>query len=301
MKMIRVALTLFLLCPAFIAVQNNHSIPVIETRGSGPQQLVLIGCGGCDWRSWETFMDRNKDLYTMHAVTLPGMGGVSPYSMPEDAKGTPLLDRYAADVASFISRRGLKNVAIIGHSVGGTVTLKVALDHPQSVKKVLLIDWGAVHHISMGLSQEEKLRRAEKRRADVRAMSDEAFHAQWPPMVSSEFRDPERAPLYLDMFNKIDRLNSAQLSYEMIIHDLRGRLAELKIPVGAIFAISAGADREARRKEARAVTEGARNFQMTFFEETGHWIMEDRPLEFDRAAAEFLSGRKMKGFSVKKK
>ncbi|MCI0490812.1 MAG: alpha/beta hydrolase [Blastocatellia bacterium] len=301
MKIISVALTLFLLCPAFIAVQNNPATPGVETRGSGPQQLVLIGCGGCDWRSWETFMERNKNLYTMHAVTLPGLGGILPYIIPEDAKGTPLLDRYAADVASYIRRRGLKNVAIIGHSVGATVTLKVALDHPGVVSKVFLVDWGAVHPVSLGLSEEEKIRRAEKRRADVRAMSDEAFHAQWPPMVSSEFKDPERAPVYLDMFNKIDRMNSAQLSYEMMIHDMRGRLAELKIPLGAVFAMFAGSDPEARRKEARTVTEGARDFQLVFFDETGHWVMEDRPSEFDRVVAEFLSGGRMTGFSIKKK
>lgn len=285
-------------CAGIVVAQNQTSPLRVEVRGSGNTELVLLGCGGCDWRSWEPFMERNRSRYRMHAVTLPGMGGTPSLSIPKGARGTPLLDKYAALVADYIRDKGLKRVTIIGHSVGATVTLKAALNHPGLAEKIFLIDWGAVHPAILGLSEKERMIRAEQQRGRVLAMTDQEFHARWPQMVNEEFSDTARAAIYLDMFRKIDRANSAQGSYEMSLLDLRDRLREIRVPIGAVFGIPKGESEEKRRKEAKEVFSGADNIQMVFFQETRHWVMEDRPKKFDRLVADFIAGRKLTGYSI---
>lgn len=286
-------LALFILS-AGIRAQDRASLPHVEMRGKGPIQFVLIHCAGCDWRSWETFMERNRDRYTMHAVTLPGLGGTKPIAVPKDARGTPMLDAYAAGVARYIRENKLKKPVIVGHSMGAVVTLKIALDHPGLASKIFLVDWGAINPASLVRSEEEKIKQGEKRRAETLAMTDEAFSAQWSSRAPSMIGNAERAPVYADMFGKINRASSAQLSYEMASYDLRPRLHEIKIPAGAAWAIAADEKPEERRRQAQEVTRGLPNLQLVFFENTGHWIMEERIAEFDRLIADFVAGRKLK-------
>jgi pimeloyl-ACP methyl ester carboxylesterase len=193
----------------------------------------------------------------------------------------------------------LKGSILIGHSVGAIVALKVALDYPDLVGKLFLVDWGAIHPASLNLTAEERLRVAIEQRAERQRMTDEAFQAQLTQIASTALANHERLPVYLDMFRQTDRLIAAQGTYEGRIYDLRGRLPELKLPVGAVFGIPKDAPKESIRQQARAVIPGIRNLQLAFFEETSHWLIEERPQEFDRVIAEFIAGRKLMDVLVK--
>ena len=286
-----------LLFPMSIESQSLPSLAHVEIRGTGPTNLLLIPCGGCDWHSWEMFMDRNRDRYTMYAVTLPGLGGSKPIEISETATGTPLLDAYANIVARYLLGERLKDLVIVGHSVGAAVGLKVVLDHTSVAKKLFLVDWGAIHPESLNLSPEEKIQRAENSRLEILKTSDDEFQTRWSGMIPKFIANPRRVPTYQQMFRTVSRRASAQIAYEMVVYDLRPRLSEIKIPMAAVFGIPTGADSKARRDQALSVIKNAPNPQIAFFEDSGHWIMEDRPDEFDRAVHEFVSGQMIKDFS----
>ena len=46
----------------------------------------------------------------------------------------------ADDVFEFISEHSLKNVSVIGHSMGGKVAMQMALQHPEIIKRLVIID-----------------------------------------------------------------------------------------------------------------------------------------------------------------
>lgn len=56
--------------------------------GSGEPVLLLIPCASCRWRSFDEFMQRNAERYTMYAVTLPGYGGTRPPDLPRYSTST---------------------------------------------------------------------------------------------------------------------------------------------------------------------------------------------------------------------
>lgn len=49
------------------------------------------------------------------------------------------LDAYVSMVDQFMEIMGIQSAPIIGHSMGGTVALKMALDHPERVRKAAIV------------------------------------------------------------------------------------------------------------------------------------------------------------------
>lgn len=99
----------------------------IETTGSGPD-VALIHGWGMHGGVWVDVRDRLAQAYRVHVVDLPGMGYSTPVS-PYDL--TQLAQALAAALP--------QNTAVFGWSLGGQVALRLALDHPQQVSRLVLI------------------------------------------------------------------------------------------------------------------------------------------------------------------
>ena len=103
--------------------------------GAGPALIFLNG-GGPGSSGLNTF-SRNMapfaDRHRVIAVDLPGYGESSKLRISE-----PLWGYYARVVAGFIDALGLGKAHLIGNSMGGAVSLKIALDFPEKVDRLVL-------------------------------------------------------------------------------------------------------------------------------------------------------------------
>jgi len=52
----------------------------------------------------------------------------------------------ADDVFQFISEHSLKDVSVVGHSMGGKVAMQMALQHPEIIKRLVIIDIAPVKY-----------------------------------------------------------------------------------------------------------------------------------------------------------
>ena len=106
--------------------------------GEGPPVILLHGFGGSaySWRFLGPVLARDHRVLT---IDLKGFGLSA---KPEDGKYA--ISDQADMVAAFIRARDLHDLAVIGHSMGGGVTLMayfmVAGDVPARIKKLVLID-----------------------------------------------------------------------------------------------------------------------------------------------------------------
>lgn len=99
----------------------------VETCGSGGD-LVLIHGWGMHGGVWSDVRDALARHYRVHVVDLPGMGwspACSPYELPE-------LARALAQVLP-------PQATVCGWSLGGQVAMRLALDHPQQVRRLVLV------------------------------------------------------------------------------------------------------------------------------------------------------------------
>ncbi|QYZ67903.1 MAG: hypothetical protein OI74_16625 [Gammaproteobacteria bacterium (ex Lamellibrachia satsuma)] len=106
-----------------------------DVMGSGSRVLILHGWGS-DLGSFAAVRQHLAKKYCVYALDLPGFGESQE---PESPWGTT---EYAALVESFISEMGIENPAIIGHSFGGRLAIRLAAK--MSVRKLILVDSAGV-------------------------------------------------------------------------------------------------------------------------------------------------------------
>jgi pimeloyl-ACP methyl ester carboxylesterase len=106
--------------------------------GQGPPIILLHGFGASAY-SWRFL---GPALAADHRVFTLDLKGYGLSAKPEDGKYA--ISDQADMVAEFIRTRDLRDLVVIGHSMGGGVTLmtyfKVAEDNPGRIKRLVLID-----------------------------------------------------------------------------------------------------------------------------------------------------------------
>lgn len=115
--------------------------------GTGTDVLLLHGVGeSAD--GWRGLMARLAPSYRVYALTLPGFGGlrravagsgVEGKSAARDAVEDPSPEGFARFCHAFVTAKGLERPVLGGHSLGGLVALRAALDQPDRVRALVLI------------------------------------------------------------------------------------------------------------------------------------------------------------------
>lgn len=113
------------------------------TVGSG-KPLLLIHGANIGWGQWYPNLAALSKKFSVYALDLPGSGDSSLI----DYKKTDFDKDYVETVKKFIIKNELKNFDIVGHSIGGAITLKLINDSSLKIDKIVLVDsLGFTDHI----------------------------------------------------------------------------------------------------------------------------------------------------------
>ena len=104
----------------------------LETVGSGPPLLVLHGLFGSS-SNWRGVVRQLGQTHTVHSVDLRNHGA-SPWA--DSMAYTEMAD----DVLQLMDGPGLKQAAVLGHSMGGKTAMALALRHPNRIRRLFVID-----------------------------------------------------------------------------------------------------------------------------------------------------------------
>jgi pimeloyl-ACP methyl ester carboxylesterase len=102
-------------------------------RGAGPTIVLVHGLGG-NLRNFYAVVDSLAATCRVIAVDRPGSG----YSKMISG-AHPALRAQATIIARFCGKLGLDRALLVGHSLGGALSLALALDHPDCVGALVLI------------------------------------------------------------------------------------------------------------------------------------------------------------------
>ncbi|GGE05897.1 hydrolase [Aureimonas endophytica] len=104
-----------------------------EDEGTGPPVVLVSGLGGlAGFFGPLAERLRARGLRTLR-YDHRGVGGSSPLGGAETS-----IDAMAADLAGLLAARGIEAAAILGHSTGGAVAQRLALDRPDLVRRLVL-------------------------------------------------------------------------------------------------------------------------------------------------------------------
>lgn len=304
---------------------NSNTTPLgqigkVEKFGKGKTTLILLSDSFADSALYKDFIERNKNLYTMYAVTLPSDGGTAPPPKPEkfDPSATTWLDNAELAVANFMTKQKLKKPVVVGIQAGAYLAAKLALNHSDKVGSVVLLN-GFVYPSPLRspsnpekiASLEERKRTLVNRNFNTMMISEflpqvrpdhacaEKITANVTPLFQSQMlsttRDLERAKqIYIDGITTSSP-RSIRYTVEFGTTDLTEDLKNLKAPMLSIpavrdyesppniFAYPQWSDIKARYP----------NIPLTVvpFYNTRGYINEDAPKELDQAITDFIAGK----------
>jgi pimeloyl-ACP methyl ester carboxylesterase len=148
-------------------------LPVTSYGETGTPVVVMHGLFGSG-RNWMTAARRLSGDHRVFAVDLRNHGS-SPHTE------TMSYPEMAEDVRETIESLGVGPVALVGHSMGGKTAMLTALEHPEVVERLIVVDAAPVAYPPAFVEYARAMRTADlsavQRRADVDAQLADAVQA----------------------------------------------------------------------------------------------------------------------------
>jgi pimeloyl-ACP methyl ester carboxylesterase len=112
---------------------DGNSMPYV-VAGEGDATVLLVHCWMCDRSFWSEQIPVLSMRYRTIAVDLPGHGEASA------ERETWNVSAFGEDVAGLIQELDLDKVVLVGHSMGGPVSLRAAALSGERVRGIVAVD-----------------------------------------------------------------------------------------------------------------------------------------------------------------
>jgi pimeloyl-ACP methyl ester carboxylesterase len=89
-------------------------------RGTGEPTIVLVHCWTCDHKFWQHQIEYFSDKYQVVWLDLAGHG------LSGSTRSDYTMAAFGEDVAAVVNKVGAKRVVLVGHSMGGPVSIEAA-------------------------------------------------------------------------------------------------------------------------------------------------------------------------------
>lgn len=113
---------------------------VVHLRDEGPKDapaIVLLHGSNADLHTWQPWVDRLKADYRVIRFDQRGHGLTGPAPDNDYA-----LEAFVADVDAVADMLGLEQFVLAGNSMGGGIAMAYAMQHPDRLKGLVLVDAG---------------------------------------------------------------------------------------------------------------------------------------------------------------
>ncbi|MCU0493293.1 MAG: alpha/beta hydrolase [Chloroflexaceae bacterium] len=115
---------------SIVVIENQ--VVHYEVFGRGRPVVFLHGWLG-SWRYWFPTMEVVSDHFRTYSFDFYGFGESRRKRTPES------IQNYSDQVIRFLDALGIEKVSLVGHSMGGMVALKTAINHPQRIQRVATV------------------------------------------------------------------------------------------------------------------------------------------------------------------
>ena len=269
---------------------NGHSLTLnsgvnLHYSSLGPEQgkvVIFLQGSGPGASGWLNFRYNApyfaEQGYRVYVPDLPGFGD----SDKPDTDYT--LDFFVDAVLGFADQLDIAEFALVGNSLGGAVSLGVALQQPQRVSHLILMGCGGL---------EDQITYFQKMEG-IQAMTK-------VPLGSPEFT-PEylKGVLKLIVYNpdfitdelieerfRILETQNASVFQRMVIPNLTERLADIDCPILGFWGAQ---DKFCPISGAQTIVTHCADAQMITLSHCGHWAMIEYADLFNQRCVEFLAG-----------
>ena len=246
--------------------------------GSGTPVLFLPGFT-CTEEVWKETTEALSDRFECHVFTFAGFGDVPPISFP-------WLPKLKKGVESYISENDLKDVIVVGHSMGGTLALWLASDGVEGISEIVVVDGlPASGALMIPDYDPEQLAYESPWNKQMLEMDSVAFEGMARQMAAGMSRKPEAQEQIVHWMKASDRETYVYGYTDLLKLDLREALGAIEVPVSIIAATEPFGESVARNTYETQFS-ALKGYELTFVADASHFVMYDQPEIF----MEILSG-----------
>ncbi len=252
-----------------------------EAYGKGRPVILLHGWLG-SWALWRDTIEILGKEFKTYAIDFFGFGESSGKSN-DDFR----VDNYVELVSLFMDKLGIVKAPLIGHSMGGTVSLATAIRYPEKVVKVCVVG-SPISGNSLNL----------------------LLKASGYPAVAHLFWSfPSLLKLFLQSYSYLMAKDGRKMSTMMAKDisqisvnsffqsigtlrdtDLRPRLSEVHVPTLGIYGKR---DIIVNPNQSKLLKEGVKGAEISWYPDAGHFPMIDTPDRFIENLRMFLSTKQV--------
>ena len=228
---------------------------------AGDRTVVFVHGWGDSLAAWAPHVAAVSPPYSVVLLDLAGHG--------RSGRGRKAwtIEAFADDVRAVCDALRVKRAVLVGHSMGGPIILETALRSPDRIAGLVPIDI---------LVDVDRVRAADDRAAFFRHMRED-FKGAVTSLVVSLFpphADEASVARIVAMEMANDPAMMVPALESAMAYDVRAALSRIRVPVFAINASISPTSIEHNRKYAP-------QYQAVIMNSVSHWLMLDRPDEFD--------------------
>jgi esterase len=246
--------------------------------GSGFPIIIVHGLLGTS-DNWITVAKKLSDEYSVFNVDVRNHGR-SPH-LPE--MNYPAM---AADLKAFMENQWIHKAHLIGHSMGGKLVMQFALDYPDVVEKLVVVDIapktypGGHEHILEALESID--------------LNDVASREEVEAELTKRLDEPKSVIQFLMKnlhFDRVLKNYSWKMNLSAIIdhyEEISGAIESGESFMGPSLFISGGNSKYILPKDEPGIKKLFPKAEFQVIENAGHWVHAEKPEEIYKILKEFL-------------
>lgn len=262
-----------------ITISPNFNINYLDENSSAKETVLLLHGLGSNGSSWRL---------QIPALTEAGFRVIAPDARGFGHSGFPggklTIKTMAADFARLIERTEASPVHVIGISMGGTHALQLALDYPEYIKSLVLVNtFASLRPKKASLWLYYGIR--------VILLHILGIETQAKFVAKKIFPNPEMDIARKELIGQIMQANPRAYRQVMLsfgTFNLTSRLPEISIRTLVVTAENDGTVSPSNQK---ILAEKIPNASQILIPDAGHAVIIDQPVEFNRAVLKFLQSR----------
>jgi len=257
--------------------------------GEGKQDLVFIHGFASSSSVWQQTASELSKQYRLHLVQIKGFAGTNaPDTLPEN-----YLRAIQSDVIHYIEQSELQQPVVIGHSMGGLLSLLIASEKPELLEKIVVVDALPFYSLMFNpmATSEQVKPMAEQMKQQLLSMNEERFAAQVNRSAGIMTKVDSKKATVKEWSLSSDREVYANLIAEVMAYDARSELSGIKAPVVVVnaFDTTMPLDKKGLTGLYKSAYQDVKDFELVTIDDSYHFIMWDQAEKFIQALNKVLN------------
>ena len=227
-----------------------------ETAGEGEPVVMVHGLSGST-RWWSRNVQAIAERHRIYLVDLPGFG------MMRGLRRRFVLAETATWLSEWMEAVGLRRAHLVGHSMGGYLSVRLAASRPELVRRLVLV-------APAGVPTE-------------RSMLGHLV----PLLLAARYATPAFMPVLVRDALRTGPMTLWRAARDLLAEDVRGDLRNIEAPTLLVWGEN---DPLIPPAVGDLLREEIPDSHLLLLQRAGHVPMFDQPKEFDAALLTFLAG-----------